>query len=245
MKKILTIAAASIAVAAIADSFSPDIGVTTLSLSLKNNVIPVQFNSLADSGSVKAGDLVCTNNIPLNSYLFVYNDGSYTAWQLVESGWNPLDVASGTAEAAGITYSGNANSVSLPAGSAIWLSFPAAQSPAKLVSFYGKVATSTNTTITAGTKQPKNPVSTLVCNPTGGDISGEALVEMLTSPKFVPVANDKIRFDNSTNGEYYIFNGTKWGRLNGNYEFVEGLPTLYANKGFWYVSLGGAGTISW
>lgn len=231
MKKILTIAVASIAVSAIADSFSPDIGVTTLSLSLKNNVIPVQFNSLAGSGSVKAGDLVCTNNIPLNSYLFVYNDGSYTAWQLVESGWNPLDVASGTAEAAGITYSGNANSVSLPAGSAIWLSFPAAQSPAKLVSFYGKVASETNTVISANK-------STLVCNMTGSEKSISTLLSGVS-----PQKGDKIRLVTETYQGEYSYNGSSWKRF---YPTVSTeLPTLGAYQGFWYLSKGGAGFITW
>lgn len=242
MKKLLTIAVASIAVAAAADgSYSPSIGVTSISLSQKNNVIPVQFTSLKESGAVKVADLVCTNNIPLSSHLYVY-DGGYTAWELQATGWVPTATVSSTD---GINAGAGASTKDLPAGSAIWLSFHETPDSAINVSFYGKVATSTNTTITAGTKEPKNPVSTLVCNPTGGDISGEALVEMLTSPKFSPVANDKIRFDNSTNGEYYIFNGTTWGKLNDNYQFVEGLPTLYANKGFWYVSLGGAGNISW
>ena len=43
MKKILTIAVASLAIAAVADSYSPQIGVTKLSLSNKNNLLPVQF----------------------------------------------------------------------------------------------------------------------------------------------------------------------------------------------------------
>lgn len=243
MKKILTIAVASIAVAAAADTYSPSIGVTSISLSQKNNVIPVQFTSLKESGAVKVADLVCTNNIPLSSHLYVY-DGGYTAWVLQATGWVPTATVSSTE---GIDAGAGADTKSLPAGSAIWLSFPAIPGEAINVSFYGKVATSTNTTIVAGSKtgSTKNPVSTLVCNPTGGEITGDALVKMLTSPKFEPVANDKIRFDNSTNGEYYIFDGTKWGKLDGNYDFVEGLPKLDANKGFWYVSLGGQGTISW
>ena len=244
MKKLLTIAVASIAVAAAADaSYSPSIGVTSISLSQKNNVIPVQFTSLKESGAaVKVADLVCTNNIPLSSHLYVY-DGGYTAWVLQATGWVPTATVSSTE---GIDAGAGADAKSLPAGSAIWLSFPVAPVSAINVSFYGKVATSTNTTIAAGSKteETKNPVSTLVCNPTGGDISGEALAGKLVSLN--PAVGDKIRFDNSTDGKYYLFNGTSWGTFDDNYElFTPGLPTLSANKGFWYVSLGGTGTISW
>ena len=113
MKKLLTIAVASIAVAAAADSYSPSIGVTSISLSQKNNVIPVQFNSLANNGSVTAGELVCTNNIPPSSHLYVY-DGGWTAWELQASGWAPVTAVT----ADGITGGSGADTKELPAGSA-------------------------------------------------------------------------------------------------------------------------------
>lgn len=248
MKKLLTIAVASIAVAAAADgSYSPSIGVTSISLSQKNNVIPVQFNSLADSGNVKAGNLVCTNNIPLNSHLYVYDNG-YTAWELSASGWNPLNVVS---SGDGISYSGNADEKSLPAGSAIWLSFPETPGSAINVSFYGKVATSTNTTIAAGTSS--DPVSTLVCNPTGATVAGGTLVAKLASG-VGPVKGDKITLvGGSSYSGYYSYS------KSGNWKFVttDGngvttatlqdpeLPNLEANQGFWYQRHGAALSIGW
>ena len=239
MKKLFTIAVASIAVAAAADTYSPSIGVTSIGLSQKNNVIPVQFNSLATSGNVTAGELVCTNNIPPSSHLYVYVNG-WTAWELQASGWAPVT----TVTADGITGGSGADTKLLPAGSAIWLSFHDTPDSAINVSFYGKVAATTNTTIAAGTKEPtKSAVSTLVCNPTGKEISGELLANKLAALN--PAVGDKIKFDEQDFTGYYSFNGTTWGKIDGNYPIVTGLPALPANKGFWYVSLGGSGTISW
>ena len=242
MKKLLTIAIASIAVAAAADSYSPSIGVTSISLSKKNNVIPVQFNSLATSGNVTAGELVCTNNIPLTSHLYVYDSANgYTAWVLQDSGWVGLNVAS-TAD--GITYSGDASNKVLSAGSAIWLSFPEAQDPAIDVSFYGKVATATNTTIAAGTASAA--VSTLVCNPTGATISGSDLAVKLSfvQPK------DKIIPLNATFGGYYSYSSKDscWKKVIGTTVDSIGLPDIEANGGFWYVREKGnttVGSIVW
>lgn len=252
MKKLLTIAIASIAVAAAADNtYSPSIGVTSISLSQKNNVIPVQFNSLATSGNVTAGELVCTNNIPLNSHLYVYKDGGYTAWELQPSGWVGLSVAS-TAD--GISYSGNANEKDLPAGSAIWLSFNAAPVSAIDVSFYGKVATSTNTTIVAGAVSA--PVCTLVCNPTGATVAGATLVSKIASG-ISPVKGDKITLVGGSSFDgYYSYSATsgKWkyvttdseGKTSATVATPE-LPDLGPNQGFWYQRSKGAaaGTIEW
>ena len=238
MKKLLTIAVASIAVAAAAEgTYSPSIGVTSISLSQKNNVIPVQFTSLKESGNVKAVDLVCTNNIPLASHLYVYNNG-YTAWELGASGWVPANTVS-TSD--GINYSPGAAEMSLSAGSAIWLSFPETPSPAINVSFYGQVAAATNTVITTGSI--KDPVSTLVCNPTGSEISGATLAEKLSA--LSPKQGDKIRLDDASFAGYYSYNGSNWGLINGTFPIPTGLPALPANKGFWYVSCGGGGEISW
>ena len=228
MKKLLTIAVASIAVAAAADNtYSPSIGVTSIGLSQKNNVIPVQFNSLATSGNVTAGELVCTNNIPPSSHLYVYDNG-WTAWELQASGWAPVT----TVTADGITGGSGANTKYLPAGSAIWLSFPNTPSSAINVSFYGKVAASTNTTIAAGTGSA--PVSTLVCNPTGATITSLALkakLDTFVQPK------DKIIPLNATFDGYYSYSNKYkvWKKVVGVTSSDESLPDIEANDGFWYV----------
>ena len=231
MKKILTIAVASLAIAAVADSYSPQIGVTTLSLNKKNNILPVQFTSLTN-GNVTADALVCTNNIPLNSYLFVYNDG-YSAWQLQETGWVGLGISSDIGGISSAT-AGAANT-ELIAGSAIWLSFPDANAT-RLVSVYGKVAASTNITIVAGK-------ANLICNPKGTD------ADLTFSSGFDTTKGDKITIvGTETYSGYYVYNGEAWKKVEGSEIKDAGKISIPAYCGCWYVSKATgdtAGTIQW
>ena len=213
MKKILPVAIASLALSAVAADFSPSIGVSCIDMSSKNNLIPVQFTSLGEDGNISAGALVCTNNIPAGSHLYVYNtNGTYKAWLLEPSGWSPLSVE-GTAD--GISYSGfsgDSDEQKLATGTAIWLSFPEKPSSGSpiTIAVYGKVATSsTNTTIVAGTKA--NPVSTLVCNMTGTTKSVNSLLENVTCK-----TGDQIKLITDTyQGEYsYSENKETWKLFN-------------------------------
>ena len=244
MKKILTIAVASIAVAAIADPFSPEVGVTTLSLTQKNNIIPVQFTSLADGGNVTADALVCTNNIPLNSHLFVYDANSgYTAWELGQNGWSGMDVSGGgSASIEGITYSGGADEKTLSAGSAIWLSFPELSKPTSgspvLVSVYGKVATSTNVTIVAGK-------SNLLCNPTASAKSLDTVLSGKTLSN-----GDTIQLIEETFSANYVYLSTEssWYKIEPGRTpaKVDSLPALGQYQGVWYKSNGSSNIeITW
>lgn len=240
MKKLLSIAVASLALAAVADSFSPNIGVTTLQLTRKNNVIPVQYTSLADNGAITADALVCTNNIEAGSHLYIFQGDSYTAWTLGSSGWEKIDVSSTKPD--GISAAAPDANQTLATGSAIWLSFKDAPTSAKLVSIYGAVADGISSTIVAGTTE--KPVSSLVCNLTNSSVTSQALTEKLA--KLNPENGDKIQFlgESSYNG-YYNYNGINWEKIEGT-EFKEGLDKgLGAYEGFWYVSVGGAGTITW
>lgn len=238
MKKLLSIAVASFAVAAVAAEFSPEIGVTTLSLSAKNNVIPVQYTSLASDGAVTADALVCTNNIPLNSHLYIYASDTYSAWTLTANGWEALDTSSTSSD--GITAGVPAEGQTLPTGSGIWLSLSSAPEQAVLVSVYGKVASGIKSTISAGTSA--SPVSSLVCNPKGSTVSAEDLTTKLSALN--PVKGDKVQLIQSTFSGYYIYNGSAWKKVSGT-TITDGLGDLGAYQGFWYVSKGGTGTITW
>ncbi len=236
MKKILSIAVASLAVAAVAADFSPNIGVTTLVLTNRNTVIPVQYTSLDGGGTITADALVCTNNIPLQSHLVIYNNGSYTAWTLLNTGWEALDVATTVSEIS----VGIPQNQELATGSAIWLCINNADvsydalSPSIKVSLYGvKPATATTTTVEANK-------ATLVCNMTG---SYKLFSELLKNIN--PVKGDKIMLiPSGSMNDYYSYNADLkvWGyRLNRE----QGLPELGPYQAFWYTSAGGSGTISW
>ena len=225
MKKILTIAVASLAVAAIADTFSPQIGVTTLELSQKNNIIPVQFTSLAGAGNVTADALVCTNNIPDGSYLYVFTDNSYKAWYLLAgTGWVAPDVVTeGKVPGELGAEIPSASGVTLNAGSAIWLSFPTAASHS--VSVYGKVATSTNVTITAGK-------SNLICNPKSTS------AELHFSSGFNYTIGDKITVVGSTDlfSGYFLYTTAGWKKVTGSKMVSADVITIPGYCGCWYVS---------
>ena len=234
MKKILSVVLASLAIAAIADpSYSPQIGVTALSLTQKNNIIPVQFTSLTN-GNVTAAALVCTNNIPVNSHLYVYDANSgYSAWTLSASGWQALDTAS-TAD--GISAGVPADGQTLVAGTAIWLSFPAQQNAT--VGIYGKVTDSYSVEIAAGTKQ--SPKNYLLANPTDSAISLSTVLSGMT-----PKKGDTIRIIGDTDTYTYNETATKWYKISpGESPAEANLPSLAAFTGFWYMSKGGTGTIT-
>ena len=250
MKKLLSIAVASVAVAALADPFSPTIGVTQITTSLKNTVIPVQFSSLTN-GNVTADSLVCTNGLPNGTCLYIF-DGtsqSYSAWVLGNTGW----VGATRAGVDGIDAAAAAEGQVLAVGSALWISLPEAAETT--FSLYGKVATATNTTIIGGTKAA--PKYNLVANPTGADIEYSVLIDKLSAlnPQSGDTASPLIgRFKGN-----FVYDGTQWKFIttnpaNGSMVIMtmedffgafgddEKFP---AHAGFWYVSKGGAGQISW
>ena len=82
MKKLLSITVASLAFAAVADYAAPQIGVTTITATSKNTIIPVPFKALSDGTSgITVTDLVKTNGLPNNTWLLAYNGTNYSSWQ--------------------------------------------------------------------------------------------------------------------------------------------------------------------
>ena len=248
MKKLLSIAVASVAVAALADPFSPAIGVTQITTSLKNTVIPVQFSSLTN-GNVTADSLVCTNGLPNGTCLYIF-DGtsqSYSAWVLGNTGW----VGAKRAGVDGIDAAAAAEGQVLAAGSALWISLPEAEETT--FSLYGKVASVTNTTIVGGTKA--EPKYNLVCNPTGAQMEYSTLIDKLSALN--PVKGDTASPLIGECKGNFVYDGTAWKFITNNEGSVVVLTMAEfyglfgedekfpARGAFWYVSKGGAGTISW
>lgn len=234
MKKLLSIAASALAFAAIADSYSPNIGVTAITPTQKNTIIPVKFESLA-GGAVKAKDLVCVTELPANTELYVFQNNSYTAWYVDEEGegdvkvksWQPLEAAS-TSGPAGAPDAGQ----TLAASSAVWLIFPEVNNTVSIpetVYIYGQVLSSTKWTIEKGK-------SNLLCNTKDVAIDGAALntaiADVLTSKdKIIPV-------NGSTFDGEYVWNGTMWKKMEADGTITKNapLPSIPAGGAFWYVS---------
>lgn len=250
MKKLLFTAFAALAFMAVADddpventSYSPLIGVTEISATLQNTIVPVKFTSL-DSGNIKATDLVYPKGIPDNTQLYVF-DGTtqkYKAFVMASSAWAPL--ATVDTSNPDITQA-DVNQVAV-SGTAIWLVFPAnSDLTNQKVYIYGQVVSSLTSTISPGTTE--TPVSNLLCNPTDSTISGGTLITKLSE---VAAKGDTISPIGESFTGNYIYNGTQWKHYyndeEGNMAVEKNkLPDIAAGAGFWYVSKGGSGTIQW
>lgn len=228
MKKSLFLAVASLALAAVADAFSPSIGVRQFTSSVDNFILPVMFDSLS-AVSISAKELVATNGLDVGTALYVYQDNTYTSWLLTANGW----VA--TAKAAeGVPATAPDENQTLTAGHAIWIT----PVKGKTFSIYGKVASSISVMVVAGTKT--SPKNYLLANPTGSAIAlSTALTDM------TPKKGDTIRIIGDTDTYTYNETAKKWYKISPGASPAEAtLPSLAAFTGFWYMSKGGSGTIA-
>ena len=87
MKKLVFVAVASLAIAAVA--YTPQqVGVTTFTPTTQNAIVPVAFKSLSDGTSpVSPKDLVKTTNLDENTWLIAVINGAYSSWKLEGGEW--------------------------------------------------------------------------------------------------------------------------------------------------------------
>lgn len=244
MKKLLTIATASLAMAAVAASYSPTIGVTTLTTSKKNTIIPVKYTSLASTGeAVSAAALVSTKELPAGTQMYVFDGSTYKAWVLSAEGEEWTAVSS-ESTSGGYTVGVPAGTETLAAGSAIWLVF-ANQPTDQTVVIYGDTPATLSASITAGTTE--KPKAHLLVNPT--EEASVSIADKLIG--VTPANGDTIQPITDTFDGNYIYNGNVWKKVSvdvdngGAVTITEGLPTINQYQGFWYISKGGSGTITW
>jgi len=171
MKKLLTIAAASLAFAAVADTtYSPKIGVTAITTSYKNTIVAVPFTALDGSGAIAADDLVSTNGLALGTALYVFKDGTYYPFCLTAEGWSATESSSGSTT---ITVEQVEENKTVASGGAIWLVLPETPSEAKTFYIYGAYDTvPTTSSLAVGNNLIANPLqsaATITVTPESGD----------------------------------------------------------------------------
>ncbi len=236
MKKLLTIAVASLAFAAMAEYSAPQIGVTTITATAKNTIIPVPFLSLSDgSSAVSAADLVKTTNLKSGTWMLAVSGNAYSAWTLTEDNgtWTPTAINS---TALGITATAAASDATLIAGSAIWIVLPDAESYSTAITVYGAYSSSVTSTVDGDTAA----TATLIANP----IQGSATFAITTA-----VAGDQIVVPTNSSADRYVCKLRKstqtlvWSKDGA----VAGLPTLTVGQGIWYIRAAGAAdaSIAW
>lgn len=233
MKKLLTIAVATLAITAVNAYTAQQVGVTTIQTTSQNTIIPVPFTSLANSSTpVTAKDLVKTTGLAENTWLLYFDGAKYNAWKLNSSKvWVPGTYAT----IPGATVSPAANDLSVSAGGAMWIVLPSADSVN--ITVYGSYVNQSSSTVTAGNTM-------LVANPKQADATPS------------PVGSNKgdtITILDGTDAGTYTYNGSAWGsyvKPGSGY----GLPSwtektfspLSMGAGFWYKSTGEYDvTINW
>lgn len=252
MKKLLAIAIASISVAAMADDpvgYSPKVGVTEITATLQNTIVPVKFSSLVDTSNIKAKDLVHPQGIPNGTMLYVFVDNAYKGFMMSFGAWIALPSAS-TASGTSITPA-DADQVAVK-GTALWLSFPKDGGSVQLPTngkfyIFGQVIDAPKSVIVKGAA--KAPVSNLLCNPTGAEVAAGDLATKLGA---IPQVGDKIVPIVATYAGEYVYagagEGKGWWHMAPDGTITRNsvvLPAIPKDGGFWYVSKGGEGEISW
>ena len=229
MKTFIAATFASVAVAAWANSFSPVIGVTEITATSQNTIIPIPYTSLANSANyVTLADLVRTTGLPAGTWLLAFDGDEYEAWTLQEDGgsWIPGTYAS--TNMGGTSVAQGANTKEFAPGGAFCIVLPNAPSAdEQKIYVYGSYFDSVTFTVPAGKTM-------LVSNPKQ---------EKSTPHVSGAVAKDQMVCIKSGVVTTYTYNGTKWGRWvttttegKSSLEFVEGLPELEVGDGFWYKS---------
>lgn len=237
MKKLLSLSLASLAFAAVADYQPIQVGVTKITATGNETIIPVPYKTIGGTTDVSVHDLVKAANLMDGTKLYYYNGSSYQVWVKEDSAWTTPDV-SATPAIAGTSVIQGSSEVSVAVGAALWVSmdFKNATDDQKDIFVYGS-PTAASWTIVKGR-------ANLISNPTDSEITGATLATKLSE---FSQKGDKI-FPISTGSESYVY----WARASdGTWSEVSGttvtkkavLPTLGAYKGLWYVSKNGEGKV--
>lgn len=232
MKTFIAATFASVAVAVWANSFSPVIGVTKITATSQNTIIPIPYTSLTNSANnVTLADLVRTTGLPKGTWLLAFDGDKYEAWTLKEDGgsWIPGTYAS--TNMGGTRVAPGANTKEFAPGGAFWIVLPEpeeGESINQTIYVYGSYSDEVKFTVPAGKTM-------LVANPKQG--AATPVVEGAVAKK------DQMVCIKSGVVTTYTYDGTVWGcwvteKTDGkNYlKFSEGLPKLEVGEGFWYKS---------
>jgi len=222
-------------------------GVLKVACSAQKVIIATPWVECLTAGNVKVTDLVMTDNLTAGDAIIVYAGGAFKGWRLTAGkAWEAYAVT----DAGGTVTEGDSASAAIARGLAFWFIKSDYTSGSYDLYLYGQDTTATATsTITAGTSG--SPAYSLVASPktTVADLNSVGGLE--------PNTADEIRVprDNLPDVIYTYKTGTGenggWGTsvktlVGSVYKKVwtKGCE-IPAGTGFWYVSKGGSGTITW
>ena len=222
MKKLLSLSLASLAFAAVADI---TVGVTAISTTTKNTIVPVPYSKIGTNTAIAPKELVKAKNLPNGTMLYVFNGTSYYAWRQDGGAWVIPDYAS-TEKISGVTVE-TTDSCTLAKGSALWVVLPTAAS--QTIYVYGDgVAPATSSTVAAGNSLVANPLQTAASFTVTGATTGDIIT--IPSDSGAPTL--------------FRYNGTKWRTFGPGIAPADASLSVAAGQGFWY-SAKGQVTINW
>ena len=224
-------------------------GVLKVTCSAQKVIIATPWVECLTAGNVKVTDLVMTDNLAEGDAIIVYaGNNQFKSWRLNGSKqWSSVAVTG----AGGTVTGGAAADAAIARGKAFWFVKVSYSEPYDLY-LYGQDTSATATsTVVAGT--PTTPAYSLVASPktTAADLNSG--VSFFTPN--APNAADEIRLPRTNLPDLaFTYQDGQWGTktnkveigTTGRYrtEWVAGC-TIPAGTGFWYVSKGGSGTITW
>ena len=226
MKKLLSLAVATLALAAMADYTGQTIGVTKVTTTNRNTIVAVPFASLTNGTvAISANDLVSTNGLPTATNLHVFKDDAYYTWVLdAAEGWVPAP--DGSQDIPGVI----ANST-IAKGGAIWVVLPSVPVPSQDIYIYGDFTTpcTSSTLVSAKDNLVANPLQT----------KATICVE--------PVAGDVLTVTKDGIADKYEFKQNKAKTSSGWRKdgASASLPQIEVGQGIWYKRAGADTTITW
>lgn len=230
MKKLLSVVVAALSVAAMADvSYSPAIGVTKITTTNKNTIVAVPFTSLAGDTAISVKDLVCTNGIDVGSWMYVFKDGGYKAWQLADTGWAAATTAVESDSGYSIPVAGDEN-VASPGAIWVILKDAPAAGESKDIYIYGNYTNrATEVSVAVG--------NNLIANP----LQSDATIAF----EGTPTKGDVIIIPADDSPVSYSYGRGGWVD-NGNSVDLASI-TVKMGQGFWYISRSATGVskIKW
>ena len=219
MKKLLSLAVAAVALAAMADYAGQTIGVTKITTTNVNTIVAVPFTSLTNSlAAISANDLVSPVGLPKDTVLQVFKNNQYYGWQLDNNGvW----VAVGDQAASQADVIANST---IACGGAIWVVLPSAPNPSQDIYIYGDFTDQpTESAVAVG--------SNLIANP----LQSDATFTLAGTP----IKGDQIIIPNDSNPESYTY--SKKGKWTGDGAAVDiSSLSIKVGQGFWYVRKDGS-----
>lgn len=215
-------------------------GVLKVTCSAQKVIIATPWVKCGDAtASVSVSNLVMTSGLAQGDSVLLYQGGTFRGWSINASGnWEAMNVTVGDT-----TYNSGANAA-IARGEAFWFVKASYSEPYDLYLYGQDTTASATSTIVGG----NSPAYSLVASPktTAADLNTATF-------NFTPNAADEIRVPrfNLPDVIYTYKAGQGWGTstkelVGAIYKKVWKVGcTIPAGTGFWYVSKGGSGTITW